>query len=314
MPFEITRSASSVKVDFARDSGERVRKIVLLIWAFLAVALPAAAGVTHVHPALWHVQGRSGDVYLFGSIHVLPPDIDWHTPAVEKAMARAKVFVFEVPTGGAAMERMRDLVAAHGYLPPGESLRAKLDPAGQAAFDAALAAAQLPLAAVDRDRPWLAGLQITFAELAREKYDPAGGVDVAVQKAAGAAHKEKRYFETIDQQFALIAPDDESLELSEFQSDLKDLAKAGGDLYPLVAAWSRGDVPAIGRLMNSALEAYPEAKKALLDDRNRRWTLQIETMLEEKRTFFITVGAGHLAGSVGVPALLRKAGYRVEGP
>ena len=58
----------------------------------------------------------------------------------------------------------------------------------------------------------------------------------------------------------------------------------------------------------------PEMKKALLTDRNQNWVGQIEKMLTEKKVFFITVGAGHLAGPDGVPALLREAGYRVEGP
>ena len=66
--------------------------------------------------------------------------------------------------------------------------------------------------------------------------------------------------------------------------------------------------------MNEELADQPEAKKALLTDRSARWALQIETMLREKRVFFITVGAGHLAGPDGVPALLRKAGYKVDGP
>jgi uncharacterized protein YbaP (TraB family) len=37
-------------------------------------------------------------------------------------------------------------------------------------------------------------------------------------------------------------------------------------------------------------------------------------MLKEKHVFFITVGAGHLTGPTGVPALLRKDGFKVEGP
>jgi hypothetical protein len=212
------------------------------------------------------------------------------------------------------MGRMRELVAAQGYLPAGETLRAELSASEQTDFDAALGTAGVKLAAVDRERPWLASLQITFAEVAKAGYDPASGVDVQVEKLAKDKHKPVRYFETIDQQFNLLAPDDPALELSEFKSDLKDLAQPESELDDLVKAWSRGDVAAIDTLMNSALAPFPDAKKALLDDRNRRWALQIETMLEEKRTFFITVGAGHLAGPLGVPALLRKAGYKVEGP
>ena len=40
----------------------------------------------------------------------------------------------------------------------------------------------------------------------------------------------------------------------------------------------------------------------------------IKKLLKEKHVFFVTVGAGHLTGPRGVPALLRKAGYRVDGP
>lgn len=292
-----------------------MKKLLPFIVALLFVAPAFAADFPiRVYPALWHVKGPQGDAYLFGSIHVLPHHIRWRTHAVENAMARADIFVFEVPTDPEAMDRMRALVAANGYLPAGTTLRAKLSPAEQSDFDTALAAAGLKQAAVDRERPWLASLQITFAEIAKAGYDPASGVDVQVEKRAEARHKPVRYFETIDQQFALLAPDDPALELSEFQSDLKDLAKPESELDDLVKAWSHGDVKAINSLMNSALDPYPDAKKALLDDRNRRWTLQIETMLEEKRTFFITVGAGHLAGPMGVPTLLRKAGYKVDGP
>ena len=291
-----------------------MKRILALLFALL-FAVPAFADARPAHPALWHVRGKNGEVWLLGSIHILPPDIAWHTPQIDKAIARAGVFVFEVPSDAASLGRMQELIAAQGYLPPGESLRAKLDPAGQADFDAALAGAGLPLAAVDRDRPWLASLQIMFVQLTRANYSPDSGVDVEVQHAADAAHKEKRYFETIDQQFALLAPGDAGLELNEFKSDLKDLARpADAEIEPLVEAWAKGDPAAIDRLMNSELDAFPDARKALLDDRNQRWLLQIETMLTEKRGFFITVGAGHLAGPMGVPALLRKAGYKVEGP
>jgi uncharacterized protein YbaP (TraB family) len=82
----------------------------------------------------------------------------------------------------------------------------------------------------------------------------------------------------------------------------------------MVDAWQRGDQPALARLVSEDMDAFPAARKALFDDRNARWVPEIEAMLKEKHSFFITVGAGHLAGPQGVPALLRKAGHAVEGP
>lgn len=58
----------------------------------------------------------------------------------------------------------------------------------------------------------------------------------------------------------------------------------------------------------------PAERKAMLDDRNHAWIPQIVAMLNEKHTYFITVGAAHLVGKIGVPTLLRQRGYRVDGP
>ncbi|HEY5347735.1 MAG TPA: TraB/GumN family protein [Rhizomicrobium sp.] len=292
--------------------------ISLLFLSLLLVGVPAAADqpppITHAHPALWHVKGKLGDVYLFGSIHALPTTLQWHTPRIDRAIARADVFVFEVSNEAPSLQHAAALVAAHGLLPPGQSLRALLTPAARADYDADIASVGLTPEWMDNKRPWLASLFLTVAQMKQEHYQPEAGVDRAMMAAARAAGKPMRYFETIDQQFALLAPDGDKLELSEFESGLEEFRHEKDEMTPLVDAWSKGDPSELNRLMNADLNAYPDAKKALLDDRNKRWVLQIETMLLEKRTFFITAGAGHLAGPMGVPALLRRAGYRVEGP
>ena len=55
-------------------------------------------------------------------------------------------------------------------------------------------------------------------------------------------------------------------------------------------------------------------EQALLDQRNRDWTRQIQAMLGENKTFFVAVGMAHLVGANGVPALLRAQGIKVDGP
>ncbi len=283
----------------------------LVALAFLAS--PALAD-TIAHPSLWHVKAGGGEVYLLGSVHILPPDVQWRSPAIANAIARADVLVFEVPQDEAAMRELQGLVASRGFLPKGQSLSEMLHPAARGDFAAALASSGVTLEQVDHDRPWLAGLQMMFAQIARAKFTADNGVDASLMTEARATHKPMRYLETIAQQFAVLAPDDPKLELEEFEAGLKDLRDVSAEIQPLVAAWSAGDQAALDELLNSELDAFPAARKALLDDRNARWVPQIETMLKEKHVFLVTVGAGHLAGPKGVPALLRAAGYQVEGP
>ena len=70
----------------------------------------------------------------------------------------------------------------------------------------------------------------------------------------------------------------------------------------------------IASLTQKELGNFPEAQKLLFDDRNHAWVEKISSYLDQPKVYFITVGAGHLAGPRGVPALLRARGFRVEGP
>ena len=301
----------------------KIRNPLALLFTLL-LALPAAAPAQTVQPALpppymaypslWHIKSDQGEVYLLGAVHVLPSNVHWRTQQIARALSRSDVFVFEVPEDAKSVQELQDKIMAHGFLPPGQSLRGELHSAALADYDAAVVASGLPAAGVDHERPWLAGIQLMFAQMQRLNYGTSNGVDSTLMMEAAASHKEMRYFETIAEQFALLAPDDPKLELQEFESGLKDLRDLAGDVQPMIKAWGEGDQSRLDELINGDLDQFPEARKTLLDDRNKRWVPKIEAMLKEKHVFFIAVGAGHLTGAKGVPALLRADGYKVEGP
>ena len=302
---------------------KNIAKAGLLFLAFLLAPVCAGAQIQQqpalppgimAFPSLWHIKGEQGEVYILGSVHVLPPRVHWRSPPINRALSRSDVFVFEVSQDAAAMNELNGLIQAKGYLPPGETLRGQLHPKALADYDAAVAASGLPPASLERARPWLAALQMTFAQISKLNFAPDNGVDSILLKEATQKRKPLRYLETVADQFAVLAPDDRALELEEFEASLTDLRDLASEIEPMVRAWSTGNQAKLDELINGDLKEFPQARKELLDDRNKRWVPQIQAMLKEKHVFFVTVGAGHLTGENGVPALLRQAGLTVDGP
>jgi hypothetical protein len=143
-------------------------------------------------------------------------------------------------------------------------------------------------------------------------YSPESGVDRQIWTYAKAQNKPVEALETIDEQLRLLMPKNPKLEVEEFDASMKELNTDANEVGALVDAWKDGRMNVVARLMNDGLKNTPGAMKLLIDDRNARWVTRISAMLAQHRTYFITVGAGHIAGARGLPALLAARGYRVE--
>jgi uncharacterized protein YbaP (TraB family) len=129
---------------------------------------------------------------------------------------------------------------------------------------------------------------------------------------AGAA---RGNFETPEQQIDMLSKAKVSDQLASLEETLKELDEDPLQFETLQKAWIAGDVGWIEReALDPLRHAAPRLYARLVSDRNRRWETQIERLLKSGQNAFIVVGVGHLVGSDGVPALLRKRGYRVEGP
>ena len=280
-----------------------------------AQSAPPEIAMIPANPAMWTVHGTKGTAYLFGSIHVLPPNMQWRTPRIDAAMKSADTFYFEVPMDDSAKAQILDFVQKNGSLPAGTTLPSLLTPEARADYDAVLQLTHVPPGALENRRPWLAMLFLDVAMLTQQHLSPDAGLDKQVYAAAQAiGGKSFGAFETPEQQFALVMPKNKKLEIEEFDVQLKDLRTDSMSLGGMIDAWAHGDVKTLGRIINAGFKGHPEAEKSLFADRNAAWMTQLKVMLNEPHTYFITVGAGHLAGPKGVPALLRAKGYRVEGP
>jgi hypothetical protein len=286
----------------------------LLPLLFWILASPLAADDNVAHPALWHVVRDGSEVYLLGSLHFLPATIDWRDGKIASAIGRADVFVFEIPLDATADAHIQEVIAKEGMLPKGNSLHAMLSPEARTKLDALAARANVPPQAIDSMRPWLAAMLLATSQIVNQKGSPDAGPDVVLTRYAQQNGKDLRYLETVDQQLNVIVPSDPKVELAEFDAALKELSTDQDEYNDMLVAWRKGDARKLDALIESEFADDVEARKAVLDDRNKEWAPEIEAMLKEKKVFFITVGAGHLVGPASVPALLRADGYQVDGP
>lgn len=252
-------------------------------------------------PALWEVTaGNGAKGWLFGTIHALPDGARWQTPAFERVLKDAEVLVVEIANLGdrdAASTAFAAVSRSPG-LPP---LLARVEPAAKADLIRALDRAGMSERDFATTESWAAALQIANAA---GPNDSANGVDRALLSSGLPVAG----LESFAAQFAIF----DRLAEPEQAELLKQAAidSAPGEEDALARAWLAGDLAALERRTAEGL-ADPELRQALLTDRNRAWAERIAAMIEQGRYPLVAVGAGHMVGPDGLPALLATRGYTV---
>lgn len=290
----------------------RLPSILGLLAATLFVG--CAPAPAKAQPPVWVVRDADSEIVLFGSIHVLPPGLDWTPPALAAAITAADDLWFELPIDVASEAQVAQLAAANGFLPEGQSLSALLSPAGRARLERIYAKYQASPAVIERLEPWYA--EVALAGLMYQAAGANAGAGVEKTLSARApASAARRAFETPAQQIGFFdgtALEDQVASLEETLREMEEKPKAFDDM---VRAWVAGDIGALDREALQPLKAAsPRLYARLVTARNAAWVTKLQVRLKGRGKTVVVVGVGHLIGADGVPARLRALGYSVEGP
>ncbi len=271
---------------------------------------PCLVTVSQAAPALWQVSDGDSKIWLFGSVHLLPPDMDWRTKIFDSTLAAADRVYFETDVGDAMQGTILAKALQLGLNPLGTTLSSQLPKKDVAALRAAIADLDLPVGTIQTMQPWLATTTITTAVIAEAGYDPNSGVDIALQRELPP--ERKAYFETSEEQLNFLAGAPQDEQVGMLVDTLDTLDALPGLLDDMVDAWAAGTPERMADAFFDDLAGYDAFTQRLIFDRNKTWAEKIDTMLADNAQDLIVVGAGHLMGDGSVVDLLEKSGFRVK--
>lgn len=259
-------------------------------------------------PALWAIERGGMKGWLFGTIHVLPGNIAWQTPAIRSAMAASDRLVLEAADLQDAGKTLA-IFESMGRSPDLPPLENRVPADEKAPLLHAIDAGGADSRNLSGYESWAAAMLLSAASQQSLNISANDGVEPVLIAAYRDAGKPIGGLETVERQFAAFdtlpqdAQDRLLVQTVHESDDMKAL------YHRILNAWLNGDMDAIAREGAQGEQPDPVIEDAILTARNRDWVKAIEPM---RGAPFIAVGAGHLTGADSLIDMLRARGFTVR--
>jgi len=252
-------------------------------------------------PFLWEIEGPTGTVFLFGTIHlgVAAHDLP---PIVQQRLRESPVVMFE-----ADIRTMNafELMTA-GMYQGDETLQQHFNEEQWTGLVSAVSPS-IPETILRTYRPWF-----LFTLVSQSLLPATEPMDLTLMAAAEGNLSELRFFETASEQTALLAAVPDQAMVDQIVEWVDDTEAARGEARALVQGYRDRDTEAIAAIVLDADDRarWPDLYEQLIFARNARWMPVIEALVAEG-SGFVAVGLGHLIGEDSVVDLLTQQGYTV---
>lgn len=277
-------------------------------WLSACASQPATPAFA---PALYVARDADSTMYLYGTVHLRREGGDWGGDNAKAALAESEELWTEMSLGAESKARAQAVALQMG-MSPERPLSTRLTPEEYARFADVTQRYNIPAANFEPMKPWLAALTLAVLPMLQAGYNPDAGIDEAINSAAGEGMR-RRAFETAEQQIGFFANMSDDAQVEFLRDAIKEADDGVASLDELSAAWERGDVPTLERLVIDEFQAEaPEVFEIIFTQRNRAWTETLMQELEGSGVDFVAVGAGHLLGETGLVEALRARGVSVE--
>ncbi|HEY5720905.1 MAG TPA: TraB/GumN family protein [Allosphingosinicella sp.] len=272
----------------------------------------ASAGPDAPSPAIYLLSDSDTKIYLFGTVHVLPPGFKWRSPAIDRIIAEADELIvetYEAPGQGDYSDAHRRM-----QLDKPSPILFRVAPEHRKPLKAAIQASGIPIKYLDGMHTWAAAMTLGMSQLlgsyGADDAADAPGVEDVLERVFRESGKPIGSVENpglvVDSLNAIPAEEQANLLIETISEGTPEELTQSDDEDRM---WARGELDAMAR---SAFDDFPPALyEALLTRRNRAWTGWLEQRLEKPGTILFAVGAGHLGGPDSVRTMLARRGLQV---
>ena len=294
------------------------RTIAALLCLIAAVPLGTAAAQA---PApgksfLWKVQNGAAVLYLAGSVHALDQSVYPLSPAFQRAFEASGALVEEIDLATTNSLAAAPMLLGKGMFQDGQTFDKVVSKDTLALVMAHLKDMPMGIDLIAPMKPWMVDMILTALQVQQAGLDVSLGLDKHFFDRATAAGKEIIPLETAESQVDRMDRMPFAVQEQMLQGTLRGLdegpASSRGALSAVVAAWKRGDVTSLEKILLSEFDGLSGAYQSLLVERNRNWMPQLDACLARRSPCLVVVGAAHLVGPDGLLTLLQRKGYRVE--
>ena len=280
-----------------------------------AAAKPDADTVaaTAPRPAIWLLADEDTRIYLFGTIHMLPPGLQWRSAAFETVVREADELVLEVAedpdTGQVAA--IAPLIMRDEPL----SILERVSPERRQGLSELIQSLGMPVDSFDGLQTWAAAMTLAVTGLTQALAGPDGspedvtGVEDELRVDFIRLGRPISGVEDGPQQLGFLSSLSASTQREMLEEMVDAYAEGDADFGELSEeGWLRGDTADIAAEME---EMPAELFDVLVTRRNAAWTGWLIERLQRPGTVLFAVGAGHLAGRDSVQSMLADRGLTV---
>jgi uncharacterized protein YbaP (TraB family) len=275
----------------------RRRQRLVALGAVLLALAGCGKPPVEARPAMWRVSDGDTTIYLLGSIHLLPPNINWRTPLIDRAIATSDTLVLESSPEESvdfqAMARGTNLKPARERVSPGK----------RPILDAMIERSGIARETLDGYKDWALATTLATGDAIAAGATTRSGLEEKLWSAFKSDGKTRMAFYPAKEQLGQL----DSLPETDQRKMLENTLSGNENYGETLKAWTNGDIASLDK----TAECTPLEGK-LVGQPNNRWAQWINARMKQPGTVLVAVGLGHMAGPYALPKMLAARGLKVE--